>query len=218
MTASQYKDRRDYVRQTFAQEPKAMQNIRAAMKNPDDQINVPPEDGRLLQLLVRLVNAKKIVEIGTLGGYSSTWMAQAMPKGGKIWTCEYEDRRADIAEKHFRKYAKGKKIEIVRGNAHENLPKLSKHGPFDMVFIDADKVSYSKYLDWAEKNVRKGGLIVGDNTYLFEAVWKEKPVERVRQTALFAMLDFNKRLANPKKYQSMLLNTGQGMTVAMKLF
>ena len=99
MTASQYKDRRDYVRQTFAQEPKAMQNIRAAMKNPDDQINVPPEDGRLLQLLVRLVNAKKIVEIGTLGGYSSTWMAQAMPKGGKIWTCEYEDRRADIAER-----------------------------------------------------------------------------------------------------------------------
>lgn len=218
MTAPPYKDRRDYVRQTFAHEPRALQNIRAAMKDPDDQINVPPEDGRLLQLLVRLVNAKKIVEIGTLGGYSSTWMAQAMPKGGKIWTCEYEDRRADIAEKHFKKYARGKQIKVVRGNARENLPKLSKHGPFDMVFIDADKVSYSKYLDWAEKNVRKGGLIVGDNTYLFEAVWKEKPVERVRQSALFSMLDFNNRLANPKKYQSMLLNTGQGMTVAMKLF
>ena len=67
--------RRDYIRATFAQEPKDLQAIRAAMKNPEDQISVPPEDGRLLQLLVGLVGAKKIVEIGTLGGYSSTWMA-----------------------------------------------------------------------------------------------------------------------------------------------
>jgi predicted O-methyltransferase YrrM len=212
-----FHDRRDYIRQTFAQEPKAQQAIRTAMTSPEDQINVPPEDGRLLQLLVRLVGAKKIVEIGTLGGYSSLWMAQAMPKGGQIYTCEYEERRAKIAEKHFKKYAKGKKITIVRGNAHETLPKLAKKGSFDMVFIDADKISYAKYLDWAEKNVRKGGLIVGDNTFLFDAIWQEQPVDRVRQEALFAMRDFNRRLADPKKYQSMLLNTGQGMTVAMKL-
>jgi predicted O-methyltransferase YrrM len=217
MTKKAFEDRRDYIRATFAQEPREMKAVRAAMTDPNDQISVPPEDGRLLQLLVRLVNAKKIVEIGTLGGYSSLWMAQAMQKGGQIFTCEYEDRRADIAEKHFRKYAKGKKITVVRGDAHKELPKLSKKGPFDLVFIDADKVSYARYLDWAEKNVRKGGLIVGDNTFLFDAVWQEQPVDRVRQTALFAMLDFNRRLSNPKKYQTMLLNTGQGMTVAMKL-
>lgn len=212
-----FHDRRDYIRQTFAHEPKAMLAIRNAMKDPDDQISVPPEDGRLLQLLVRLVGAKKIVEIGTLGGYSSLWMAQAMPRGGHIYTCEYEDRRADIAEKHFRKYAKDKKITIVRGKAQETLPALSKKGPFDLIFIDADKVSYAKYLDWAEDNVRKGGLIVGDNTFLFDAIWMEAPVDRVSQNALFAMRDFNRRLSDPKKYQSMLLNTGQGMTVAMKL-
>jgi predicted O-methyltransferase YrrM len=212
-----FHDRRDYIRQTFAHEPKPLQRIRAAMTSPEDQINVPPEDGRLLQLLVRLVGAKKIVEIGTLAGYSSLWMAEAMPKGGQIYTCEYEERRAKIAEKHFKKYAKDKKITIVRGNAHEQLPKLSKKGPFDLIFIDADKVSYAKYLDWAEKNVRKGGLIVGDNTFLFDAIWQEEPVDRVRQQALFAMRDFNRRLSDPKKYQSMLLNTGQGMTVAMKL-
>lgn len=217
MKKASFHDRRDYIQQVFAHEPKSMKAVRTTLTNPEDQISVPPEDGRLLQLLVRLVNAKKIVEIGTLAGYSSLWMAEAMPKGGQIFTCEYEERRAKIAEKHFKKYAPDKKITIVPGNAHETLPTLSKKGPFDLIFIDADKVSYAKYLDWAEENIRKGGLIVGDNTFLFDAIWREEPVDRVRQTALFAMRDFNKRLSDPKKYQSMLLNTGQGMTVAMKL-
>jgi predicted O-methyltransferase YrrM len=212
-----FADRRAYVRDTFAQEPRQLKTVRAAMTDPEDQISVPPEDGRLLQLLVRLVQAKKIAEIGTLGGYSTLWMAMAMPKGGRIFTCEYEERRARIAEKHFKKYAKDKKITVVRGDAHKALPALSKNGPFDLVFIDAEKTGYAKYLDWAEKNVRKGGLIVGDNTFLFDAIWSEEPKDRISQAALFAMRDFNRRLANPKKYQSMLLNTGQGMTVAMKL-
>lgn len=212
-----YSDRRDYIAQVFGQEPKEQKAIRAAMTQPDDQISVPPEDGRLLQLLVRLVNAKKIVEIGTLGGYSSLWMAQAMAKSGQIFTCEYEDRRARIAEKHFAKYAKGKKITIVEGNAHKTLPTLSAKGPFDLIFIDAEKTGYAKYLDWAEKNIRKGGLIVGDNTFLFDAVWQGPSGDRISDTAFAAMTDFNKRLSNPKKYQSMMLNTGQGMTVAMKL-
>lgn len=210
--------RRDYIHNTFAKEPKELQSIRSAMTADEDKISVPPEDGRLLQLLVGLSGAKKIVEIGTLGGYSGTWMAQAMPKSGVLYTLEHEERRAKIAEKHFKKYAKGKKINIILGDARKTLATLSKKGPFDMVFIDADKVSYAQYLDWAEENVKKGGIIVGDNTFLFDAVWSEKPVDRISQGALFAMLDFNKRLADPKRYQSMMLNTGQGMTVARKLF
>jgi len=209
--------RREYIRTTFAQEPKDMQEIRKAMRAAEDQISVPPEDGRLLQLLVGISGAKKIVEIGTLGGYSATWMAQAMPRNGVIYTCEHEARRAKIAEKHFKKYAKGKKINIILGDAHETLPKLSKKGPFDLVFIDAEKTGYAQYLDWAEKNVKKGGLIIGDNTFLFDAIWSEQPVDRISQSALFAMLEFNRRLADPEKYQSMLLNTGQGMTVARKI-
>lgn len=210
--------RRDYIHNTFAKEPKELQAIRSAMTADEDKISVPPEDGRLLQLLVSLSGAKKIVEIGTLGGYSGTWMAQAMPRGGVLYTLEHEERRAKIAEKHFKKYAKGKKVNIILGDARKTLATLSKKGPFDMVFIDADKVSYAQYLDWAEENVKKGGLIVGDNTFLFDAVWSEKPVDRISQGALFSMLDFNKRLSDPKRYQSMMLNTGQGMTVARKLF
>ncbi|HYD16919.1 MAG TPA: O-methyltransferase [Patescibacteria group bacterium] len=209
--------RREYIAEVFGQEPRELAAIRAAMTEPDDQISVPPEDGRLLQLLVSLSGAKKIVEIGTLGGYSSTWMAQALPADGVIYTLEYEDRRADIAQAHFQKYAPGKNIQIIRGRALDTLPGLSAKGPFDLVFIDADKVSYAKYLDWAEANVRSGGLIIGDNTFLFDAVLDERTGDRVRETALAAMLDFNRRLANPDKYLAMMFNTGQGMTIARKL-
>ena len=106
----------------------------------------------------------------------------------------------------------------VWGDALDVLPQLSKEGPFDMVFIDADKLNYLRYLDWAEENVRKGGLIVGDNTFLFDAVWRDDPVDRVRQTARDAMRDFNRRLADPQKYCGILLPTQEGMTVALKLF
>lgn len=211
------KTRAQYIHELFAHEPDGLRAIRSAMTNPDDQISVPPEDGRLLQLLVSMIGAKKIVEIGTLGGYSSTWMSRALPDDGVIYTLEYEARRADIAEEHFRKYAAGKNIQVIRGKALDNLPDLSAKGPFDLIFIDADKINYANYLDWAEVNVRRGGLIVGDNTFLFNAVLDNETTDRVRETALAAMQDFNKRLANPDKYLSMMLDTGQGMTVAKKL-
>ncbi len=211
------KTRAQYIHELFAHEPDGLRAIRAAMTNPDDQISVPPEDGRLLQLLVSLSGAKKIVEIGTLGGYSSTWMSRALPDDGVIYTLEHEPRRADIAERHFKKYAVGKHIEVIRGRALDNLPDLSAKGPFDLIFIDADKINYANYLDWAEVNVRKDGLIIGDNTFLFNAVLDNETTDRVRETALAAMQDFNTRLANPEKYLSMMLDTGQGMTVAKKL-
>lgn len=211
------KTRAQYIHELFAHEPDGLRAIRSAMTNPDDQISVPPEDGRLLQLLVSMIGAKKIVEIGTLGGYSSTWMSRALPDDGVIYTLEHEPRRANIAEEHFKKYAARKHIEVIRGRALDNLPDLSSKGPFDLIFIDADKINYANYLDWAEANVRTGGLIIGDNTFLFNAVLDNETTDRVRETALAAMQDFNKRLANPDKYLSMMLDTGQGMTVAKKL-
>lgn len=211
------KTRAQYIHELFAHEPDGLRAIRTAMTNPDDQISVPPEDGRLLQLLVSMIGAKKIVEVGTLGGYSSTWMSRALPDDGVIYTLEHEPRRADIAEAHFKKYAGGKNIHVIRGKALDNLPDLSSKGPFDLIFIDADKINYAHYLDWAEVNVKQGGLIIGDNTFLFDSVLSNETGDRVRETALAAMQDFNTRLANPDKYLSMMLDTGQGITVAKKL-
>lgn len=204
-----YKDRNDYIRRLFGAET----DERRALREAGD-IAIEPEDSRFLQLLIRLGNIRSIVEIGTLHGYSALCMAEALPEGGVLHTIEKDEKRAEVAAQNL----KNPKIRMHRGDALNVLPQLEKEAPFDMVFIDADKLHYCDYLDWAEKNVRKGGLIAGDNTFLSDAVWSDAPIPRVRETARQAMRDFNRRLADPEKYAGILLPTAAGMTVAVKLF
>jgi caffeoyl-CoA O-methyltransferase len=204
------KTRSDYIRGLFAPETENLRSLRGSLK---DDISVLPEEGKLLQFLIRLSGAKKIVEIGTFAGYSTLWMAAALPADGHIHTIEKDPARAAEARKNLQDR---KNVTLTEGNALDILPGLT--GPFDMVFIDADKLSYLHYLDWAEKNVRQGGLIVGDNTFLFDAVWKDAPIDRVRETARQAMREFNKRLSDPARYCSIMLDTPEGMTIAQKIF
>ena len=108
-------------------------------------------------------------------------------------------------------------ITIVEGDASLTLPELAKdHGPFDMVFIDADKKSYLTYLDWAEEHIRPGGLIVADDTLLKGAVYMDELPYRVRRSTKDSLVKFNQRLADPEKYTSILLPTDAGMTIAVK--
>lgn len=213
-----YKDRLDYIRKTFAPEDQVLLSVRQSITDANDQIFVTPEDGKFLQFLISLCQAKNIVEIGTLGGYSTLWMMKALTEeeDGHIHTIEKDQKRAALARENFKKFDPYKKITLLEGDALEVLPNLS--GPFDMIFIDADKLNYLHYLDWAEKNVRKGGLIVADNTFLNDAVWGDAPIERIRDTARASMREFNARLADPARYQSILLATEAGMTVAVKMF
>jgi predicted O-methyltransferase YrrM len=201
-----FADRLDYIQKTFAPETEAQRKAAGG-------IAVGPEEGKFLQFLIRATGAKKVLEIGTFNGYSALWMADALPEGGEVVTLEYDAPRAAIARENT---AHEPKIRIVAGDALETLPKL--RGPFDMAFIDADKIHYLEYLDAVEKLIRKGGLIVADNTFLFDAVWQDGPVDRVRETARAAMRALNKRLADPAKYTGAMLPTEQGMTVAVKLF
>lgn len=205
-----FKNRLDYIRQTFAPEDDALRRTR---ESAADAIAVNPEEGKFLQLLIKLGGVTKIVEIGTLAGYSAAWMSRALPPDGRIWTIEKDEKRAAVAKQNLPPAA-----TLLTGAALGILPTLENEGPFDMVFIDADKLNYDRYLDWAEKNVRKGGIIVGDNTFLFDAVWKDEPVERVRDTARAAVRAFNTRLADPQKYLGVMLPTEEGLTVAVKLF
>lgn len=207
-----FKDRADYIRKTFA--PETDQQRRARPDTKGD-ISIYPEEGKFLQTLIRLGNIKKIIEIGTFTGYSALWMAEALPDDGLICTIEKDADRANVARKNL---AGQSKVRLMEGDALHILNTLKDHDPFDMAFIDADKLNYCHYLDWAEKHIRKGGLIVGDNTFLFDATWKDGPVDRVRKTARTAIRTFNIRLADPVKYTGILLNTPEGMTVAVKNF
>ncbi|MDE1152292.1 MAG: O-methyltransferase [Micavibrio sp.] len=213
-----FKNRLDYIQHTFAPESDALRDVRESLTDPNDQIYLSPQEGKLLQVLITMAGVRKIVEIGTLGGYSALWMAAALPAGGQIFTLEKDPARAVRAAGHFARFDADKKITLKTGDALQTLPQLENDGPFDMVFIDADKLNYMNYLNWAEKNVRKGGLIVGDNTFLFDSVWRGAPADNVRKTAFDAMQNFNKRLGDANLYRGILLPTEEGMTVAVKLF
>lgn len=208
----------DYIRALFAAEDTALQDVVRRTEFATEPIQIAPEDGKLLQFLIRLGNAKNIVEIGTLAGYSALWMSRALPKDGRIYTIERDDARFALAEETLKKT---RNVTLMHGDALEQLAALEDKAPFDMVFIDADKRQYLDYLDWAEKHIRKGGLIAADNTLLSGAVFlkEDEPLPaRIRQSTNEIMKTFNARMADPKKYCSILLPTADGMTVAVKLF
>ncbi len=128
-------------------------------------IDVTPLQGKFLELLVRLAGARRVLEIGTLGGYSTLWLARALPQDGKVITLELEPRHADIARTNLHNGGVLDRVDIRVGPAAESLQALVASGaaPFDFIFIDADKAGYPDYLDWSLKLSRPGTLIVADN-------------------------------------------------------
>lgn len=126
-------------------------------------IDVAPNQGKLLNLLAKMTGAKRILEIGTLGGYSTLWLARALPEGGKVITLEYEPHHAEIAAQNIRRAGLEHKVTLRVGAALDTLPTLADAAPFDMIFIDADKRNNPAYLEWAIRYSRPGTLIIGDN-------------------------------------------------------
>ena len=128
-------------------------------------INVAPNQGKLLWMLAKIQGAKHILEIGTLGGYSTIWLARALPPEGKLITLELDPKHAAVARANFTRAGLSHVIDLRLGKAAESLAQLAaeKRGPFDLVFIDADKPSNPEYFAWALKLSRKGSIIIVDN-------------------------------------------------------
>lgn len=127
------------------------------------EIDVSPAQGALLSLLVRIHGAKKILEIGTLGGYSTIWMARALPKGGKLVTIEYDPHHARTAQSNIARAGFGDIVDVRVGRALGVLPELTGEAPFDFIFIDADKPNNAQYVEWAIKLGRPGTVVIVDN-------------------------------------------------------
>ncbi len=204
-----------YIRNLFAKEYKTIEEYCILEKK--QHIQISPEEGKLLSLFIKIHKIKSIVEIGTLYGYSSICMAKALLEDGHIYTIENNPLYSRIAKKNFSAFNLSDKITLIEGNALEKLNELSAKAPFDMIFIDADKGGYPKYLDWAESYIKQDGLIVADNTLLFNTVFLESPPKEVSEKSWHAMREFNNRLSDEKKYFSILIPTDEGMTVALKL-
>jgi predicted O-methyltransferase YrrM len=141
----------------------------AALRDSDaaglPPINVTPNQGKFLHLMARICGARSILEIGTLGGYSTIWLARALPDGGRLVTLEAEPRYAEVATANIARAGLADRVEVRIGRALDTLPELEAdgHGPFDLVFVDADKPSNPDYVEWALKITRPGSVIIVDN-------------------------------------------------------
>ncbi|HEY5943255.1 MAG TPA: O-methyltransferase [Solirubrobacterales bacterium] len=156
----------EFIGETIVDEDDALRGaVEAAEAAGLPSIQVSPPQGKLLQILVRLIGAKRILEFGTLGGYSAILMAQALPLDGRLITLEAKPEFAEVARRSIERAGVGDRVEVRVGPALEALPALAEEGggPFDLVFIDADKVNTPSYFGWALDHTRPGGLIIADN-------------------------------------------------------
>ena len=174
-------------------------------------IAVSPPQGKLLHLLARMCGARRVLEIGTLGGYSTIWLARALPpaaEGGRLVTLEYEPKHAEVARANIERAGLGGVVEVIVGPALQSLPRLASDGagPFDLIFLDADKVSYPQYLEWSLRLSRPGTVIVADNVVRKGAVIDAKSgdanVQAVRQ--------FNELVAREPRLSATAIQTVGG--------
>ncbi len=176
-------------------------------------ISVKPEEGRFLQFLVQACGAKKAVEIGTLGGYSGIWIARGLLPGGKLITLEREPRHAKVAQAHFKLAGLSDIIEIRIGNAHETLKGLAGSGPFDFIFVDADKPGYPAYFDWAIENTHAGSVIAMHNAFRKGSVAGVVPPDEFTEI----MQGFNLRVANEPRLISSIYPAGDGTLICVRV-
>ena len=197
-----------YIVNTFAAEDDILENVvRGTEAGNIPLIQVSPELGKLLHILVKMVNAKRVLEIGTLAGYSAIWMARALEPGAKLTTLEISKEHADFARGNFKKAGLEDKIELIYGNAMVSLDKLSGE-KFDFCFLDADKTGYPAYYDKIICMMNKGGVIAADNTLKNGNVISREPDEYIR-----AIQIYNQMVADDPRVDSMLIPISDGLTI-----
>jgi len=167
--------------------------LKASVEAGLPTIQVSPPQGKLLHVLARLCGARRILEIGTLGGYSTIWLVRALPPGGQVVTLEADPKHAEVARANFARAGLSGLIELRLGPALDSLPQIAKEdlGPFDLIYIDADKSAMAEYFDWALKLSRPGSVIISDNVIrhggVIDAASDDPDIQGVRR--------FNERVA-----------------------
>ena len=208
-----------YIAKLLGPEDKALRSTVKSMKKAGiPPMNISANQGKFLQVLAKTANAKKILEIGTCGGYSTIWLARALPPGGHLITLEVDQEYADIARQNIIKAGLDTVVDIRVGKALDVLKAIDEQetGPFDMIFIDADKPPYTEYFDWAVKLSRPGTVIVADNVVREGKILDEKhPDEKVQ-----GVQRLNKTLAADERVTATIIQTvgvkyHDGMVIAV---
>jgi caffeoyl-CoA O-methyltransferase len=191
-----------YIENLFAPQDEALEAaVRESQRAGLPEIQVSPNEGKLLQLLAELVGARRILEVGTLGGYSAINLARGMAEDGLLISLEIDEHHAEVAHQNVERAGFGERVEIRVGDARELLARIADNGegPFDLVFIDADKQGYPEYLEWAMRLSRPGSLILGDNT-----IWGGTIINP-QDASTRAIYEFNERLAKDPRLSAIVL-------------
>lgn len=196
------------LNQLFAPEDDALRAALAAGAEAGmPTIQISPLQGRLLQVLAAACGARKMLEIGALAGYSSIWLARALPKGGRLISLEVSEKHASIARASLARAGLDDRAEVRVGPAAGLLPTLADEAPFDLIFIDADKQGYPTYLEWALKLARPGSVIVADNCIRNGKPLRE-PTEGDPDTR--ALNEYDRRVASDPRLVSVALPIDEG--------
>ena len=204
-----------YIERLFGTSDEVLEaTLRDSRRGGLPEINVSPNQGRLLRLLVEIAGARRILEIGALGGYSAIHLARGLPEDGELISLELDEHHADVARNNVERAGLSDIVEVRVGDAHELLDELIGNGedPFDLVFIDADKEGYPDYLEASLRLVRPGSLILGDNTIRGGSV-----LDPQEETAR-ATREFNRLVAEDPRLYGIVLplirERIDGMTIA----
>jgi caffeoyl-CoA O-methyltransferase len=207
-----------FLAQHFSAEDDFLRALLAeAQERGIPQISIAPEQTSFLQVLLRAMNAKTILEIGSLAGYSAISMARALPADGKLYACEINAEYCEFISNKVNQAGLIDVVTVVEGPALITYPVLRKSftQPLDVVFIDADKLNYSRYMEMVLPDLRSGGLIIADNALAWGLVADDNPESEPQN--VIALRTFNERLSSHPQLQATLVPLGDGMAIGVKL-
>ncbi len=200
-------------------QPESELQIRARQKSSELgllAISISQTEAHLIQFMAGLIKPQKIVEIGTLTGLSALYFLDLLPSNGKLWTFEKSDLHIEKSKQILQKYILSNQCEIVEGDAILNLPKITDQGPFDLIFIDANKAAYFEYWIWAQKNISLGGMIIIDNVFLAGAVWGDQTLQKFNEKQISGMKKMTRDILDSVEFKSAFVPTSEGLLVCVK--
>lgn len=213
--------RAHYYESVFGREDTVLRKIRAqAQSQGIEHMQLSPADAHILQLLTRINQSQRVVEVGGLYGYSTLHIARGLKKDGHVFSLDTHSKRQEISKQLLQKEPEFSKITWIPGDAHQTLSSLTP--PFDMMFIDADKSGYMDYLLWAEKNLKRGGIVIADNSFLFHTLYAKEPeLSKLRKkhgvspSSEKILNEFNQRIIS--HWMGAMIPTLDGLTIGYKL-
>ena len=182
-----------------------------------NKISLSKAEAQILQFFVASIEAKKVVEIGTLTGLSALYILESLPADACLWTIEKSSEHANLAAEVLAPFIKTHRCKLLIGDAKEKLQELSSLAPFDLVFIDGNKAAYLDYFNWAVENVKTAGLIIADNIFLAGAVWGDQTTQKFNEKQIRVVNEMNQLAFSTHKLKSIIVPTEEGLLICKKL-